>query len=120
MVAARRSPRDRLVVDMLNRSKLRQGVLRLLKTPEGDPPLFIGLDRGISMGNGAVPGIVPLEIAEDGTGSARWLLPSTRLGAPISTRTIRRIVQRHAVCCGFAVTCTAIRKAAVVPMRTVA
>ena len=120
MVAARGNPRDRLVVDMLNRTKLRQGVLRLLRTPPGTCPLFTG--RAVEeRERGCVPPhIVPLEVAEDGAAAIGWLLPSSRGRRPISTRTIRRIVGRYAARCGFSVTCTAIRKATVVPMRPAA
>ena len=120
MIAARRKPRDRLVVDMLNRSKLRQGTLRLLKAPAGGSSLFTASSRGSTGGRRVAPGIVPLEIAEDGAGALGWLLPSPARRTSISTRTIRRIVERYAAACGVSITCTAIRKAAVVPIRAVA
>ena len=120
MVASRRDPRDRMVVDMLNRAKLRQGTLRLLRVTEGASCLFAGGDWRAAEAKRTAPSIVPLVIAKDESACTGWLLTSSRRHAPISTRTIRRIVERRAAACGIRTTCTAIRKAVVVPIRAVA
>lgn len=120
MAAAGRSPRDRFIIEMLNRSKLRQGTLRLLRAAGCGSSLGPGPSLRSSGRNVALPRIIPLEIAPDAVGGSGWLLQSPRGHGPLSTRTIRRVVTRYATACGVRTTCTAIRKARAVPVRVAA
>ncbi len=114
-----RGERDRLVIDMLNQTKLRPGQLRMVAAPKG------ALHAGRN-GHRARPDDkqssepIPLGIAADERAEVAWLLPSPRRACPVSTRTIRRVVERASRLCGIRTTCTALRKAAAVPWRAAA
>ncbi|MBT3380221.1 MAG: site-specific integrase [Lentisphaerae bacterium] len=110
--------RDRLVIDMLNRSKLRPGQLRLLAA-RTDESLSSGTWDGARKKSGS-PKPVPFELTPADTQGVCWLLPSARGPGPLSTRTIRRIVERVSRSRSIHATCTALRKADDVPWQAVA
>ena len=113
-----RTERERLVIDMLNRSKLRPGQLQLLAVP-ADGCLF-GEAVNADCGSNRPVEPVSLEVFAAGTRGVTWLLPSLGHPGPLSTRTIRRVVERVSKSCGFRTTCTALRKAEDVPWQAVA
>ena len=118
LMAACRTKRERLVIDMLNRSKLRPGQLRLLAAP-ADECLF-GKAANADCEKSHLREPVPLEVFTADTRGVSWLLPSPRRLDPLSTRTIRRVVERMSKSCGFRTTCTALRKAEAIPWQAVA
>jgi len=117
LMAACRNGRESLVIDMLNRSKLRVGQLRLLATPT-DACLFGAANA--EGGKNRPREAALLEVFATGTRDVSWLFPSPRRLGPLSTRTIRRVVERVSKSCGVRTTCTALGKAEDVPWRAVA
>ncbi len=119
LMTACRSTRDRFVIDVLNRTKLMPGKLRLLAAPPG-ASLFAGRTGGDTQRQDQNGEPVSLAVASSETDAVAWVLPSPRGDRPLSNRTVRRIVERVSKSCGVRTTCTALRKAEAVPWRAAA
>ncbi|MCK5802432.1 MAG: hypothetical protein KAI66_06350 [Lentisphaeria bacterium] len=104
---------SRLVIDMLNRSGFRPGELVSLAFA---PPVTT-MDGGERVGT---PSIRPVLCFAPTSAEVDWLFPSPVRAGPMSLRTLQRRVTRLGAPLGFRITCTAVRKAPVVPMQAVA
>ena len=115
LLAVCRSPEERFVCHILNGVKLLPKQLCRLGAP-GHPALFCRKQSGKSCTGRRFSGVVPIVVDKRNSPDTGWVLPSSRRPGPISTRTMRRIVERLAHRCGLSTTCTALRMAPMVSL----
>jgi hypothetical protein len=106
------TPQERLVVEKLNHDKVMPGKLVMEVVPAPSASGQPCAEPPSPEAPATLPAREPLPTSKQ----VDWLLPSPRRPGPLSTRTLRRIVQRLAARCGLHLTCTAIRLAPVVPL----
>lgn len=115
LLAACRNPKEQFVCHALNGLKLLPNQLCRLGAA-GRPALFSWEKSERSCVDRPFPDIVPIVVAKENSPDIGWALPSSRRPGPISTRTMRRVVERLAQSCGLRTTCTAVRMAPMIPL----